>query len=88
MTQTTAKLFVNGGSQAVRLPAAFRFENLSEVFIHRDTVTGNVVLSTKPPRAAWRDFFALRDQTEVPADFAQERPLNETLKPRRPARAR
>ena len=32
---TTAKLFLNGRSQAVRLPKAFRFEGLT-VFIERD----------------------------------------------------
>jgi len=32
----TAKLFFNGRSQAVRLPKAFRFEGVSEVFIERD----------------------------------------------------
>ncbi len=32
----TAKLFLNGRSQAVRLPKAFRFEGQSEVFIERD----------------------------------------------------
>lgn len=31
----TAKLFMHGGSQAVRLPKAFRFEG-KEVRIHRD----------------------------------------------------
>ena len=33
---TAAKLFLNGRSQAVRLPKAFRFEGLSEVCIERD----------------------------------------------------
>jgi antitoxin VapB len=32
----TAKLFSNGRSQAVRLPKAFRFEGLTEVYIQRD----------------------------------------------------
>ena len=32
----TAKLFLNGRSQAVRLPKAFRFEGLTEVVIERD----------------------------------------------------
>jgi len=32
----TAKLFKNGRSQAVRLPKAFRFEGVSEVFIEKD----------------------------------------------------
>ncbi len=78
----TAKLFVNGGSQAVRLPAEFRFDNSDEVFIRRDAVTGDVILSARRTSNAWRDFFALRDQAEVPADFMNDRPLNEPLKPR------
>jgi antitoxin VapB len=32
----TAKLFNNGRSQAVRLPKAFRFEGLTQVYIQRD----------------------------------------------------
>lgn len=32
----TAKLFLNGRSQAVRLPKAFRFEGITEVLIERD----------------------------------------------------
>ena len=43
----TAKLFRNGGSQAVRLPAEFRFEG-DEVFVHRDERTGDVILSISP----------------------------------------
>lgn len=43
----TAKIFVTGRSQAVRLPLEFRFD-VSEVFIRRDAVTGDVVLSRKP----------------------------------------
>jgi len=41
----TAKLFKNGRSQAVRLPAEFRFEG-DEVLIRRDPMTGDVILST------------------------------------------
>ena len=33
---TAAKLILNGRSQVVRLPRAFRFEGLTEVFIERD----------------------------------------------------
>jgi antitoxin VapB len=40
----TAKLFKNGRSQAVRLPAEFRFEG-DEVEIRRDPETGDVILS-------------------------------------------
>lgn len=45
--QQTAKVFVTGRSQAVRLPMEFRFDG-PEVFIRRDPVTGDVVLSSKP----------------------------------------
>ena len=45
----TAKLFLNGRSQAVRLPKAFRFEGLTEVYIQRDG--DRVILSParRPP---------------------------------------
>ena len=81
MVPKTAKLFVNGGSQAVRLPVEYRFEESDEVYIRRDTVTGDVILSAKPASHAWADFFALRDQAQVPRDFATERPLNDALRP-------
>jgi antitoxin VapB len=57
----TAKLFRNGRSQAVRLPARFRFEGASEVFVSK--AGDKVVLSAKP--ASWDDFFDAR-----PADAA------------------
>lgn len=50
---TTAKLFRNGRSQAVRLPAKFRFEGADEVFVCK--VGDKVVLSAKP--SSWEDFF-------------------------------
>ncbi len=82
MAHKTAKLFVNGGSQAVRLPAEFRFNDADEVYIRRDAVTGDVILSARRASHSWRGFFALRDQAVVPADFMNDRPLNEPLKPR------
>ncbi len=62
----TAKLFTNGRSQAVRLPAAFRFE-ATEVFIRRDPVTGDVILSRKP--ADWAGFLAALKRADIPDDF-------------------
>jgi len=48
-----AKLFANGGSQAVRLPAAFRFEG-SEVEIERDPASGAVILRPlRPSVSVW-----------------------------------
>lgn len=68
MTQT-AKLFTNGRSQAVRLPAAFRFD-AKEVFIRQDPETGDVILSRKPPD--WGGFLAAIKGGAVPADFLDE----------------
>ena len=48
-----AKLFTNGRSQAVRLPAAFRFKG-REVFIRQDPATGDVILSWNPDN--WQEF--------------------------------
>jgi antitoxin VapB len=71
----TAKLFKNGASQAVRLPAGFRFKG-KEVYATRDDQTGDVVLSTRPGAKAWSDFFALMHSIDVPDDFMSERPMN------------
>jgi antitoxin VapB len=66
-----AKLFRNGRSQAVRLPAPFRFEG-DEVFIRRDETTGDVILSSKP--SGWDEFFALvKKGGAAPADFLSRR---------------
>lgn len=60
-----AKLFKIGASQAVRLPAEFRFEG-NEVYASRDDETGDVVLSKRPGAKAWRDFFELLRSVDVP----------------------
>jgi antitoxin VapB len=62
----TAKIFMNGRSQAVRLPAEFRFEE-REVFIRRDPSTGDLILSRKPDN--WSDFFLALKEANVPEDF-------------------
>ncbi|MBS0327852.1 MAG: AbrB/MazE/SpoVT family DNA-binding domain-containing protein [Proteobacteria bacterium] len=67
-----AKIFSNGGSQAVRLPAEFRFA-ADEVYVWRDADTGDVVLSARRPDR-WDDFMTLRDRLRaVPDDFLDER---------------
>ena len=60
MQPKLAKLFMNGGSQAVRLPAELRFEG-DHVYIRRDERTGDVILSSRPHRT-WSDFMRARDQ--------------------------
>lgn len=68
----TAKLFANGRSQAVRLPAEFRFEG-DEVFIRRDPLTGDVILSSREGWTSWDEFLAQRDLAAVPDDFMADR---------------
>jgi antitoxin VapB len=62
----TAKLFTNGRSQAVRLPAAYRFDT-TEVFIRKDPVTGDVILSRRPDD--WSGFLAAVENTQAPENF-------------------
>jgi antitoxin VapB len=66
----TAKLFMNGRSQAVRLPASFRFD-CEEVYIRKDPATDDVIISRKP--GTWDDFFKLMETIEVPKDFMADR---------------
>jgi antitoxin VapB len=72
----TARLFTNGRSQAVRLPAAYRFDT-KEVFIRQDPETGDVILSRKPNN--WDDFFKVLQGAEVPADFLSESERRQTI---------
>jgi antitoxin VapB len=62
----TAKIFTSGGSQAVRLPKAYRFEG-SEVLIWRDGP--RVILEPIPQRA--------RTQAELDAMWARIRALDD-----------
>jgi len=66
---TTAKLFQNGQSQAVRLPKEFRFDNMKEVFIKK--INGMVVLIPKERMNKWDDFFNNLDNFSE--DFMTER---------------
>ncbi|GHU05739.1 antitoxin [Betaproteobacteria bacterium] len=76
-----AKLFINGRSQAVRLPAAYRFD-AKEVFIRKDQETGDVILSRKP--TTWNGFFATLKGANVPADFLDEKERNQSSQDRDP----
>jgi len=42
-----AKVFMSGRSQAVRIPAQYRFTS-NEVYIRRDQKNGDVILSQSP----------------------------------------
>lgn len=66
----TAKLFTNGRSQAVRLPAAFRFD-VDEVYIRQDEITGDVILSKKP--SDWGSFFTAAAHLKTSDELTIER---------------
>lgn len=77
----TAKLFQTGRSQAVRLPAEFRFEG-NEVFIRRDPGTGDVILSRRPGN--WDSFLEAIEGLEVPKGFLSKAERKQTQKLRDP----
>lgn len=77
----TAKIFMSGRSQAIRLPKEFRFEG-TEVFIRRDPLTGDIILSRKPE--SWKGLFALDEKTDVPDDFMSKEDRQETEHTRDP----
>jgi antitoxin VapB len=54
----TAKIFVSGNSQAVRLPRSFRID-AAEVWISRNEVTGEITLQPKPRPDELQDFLTL-----------------------------
>ncbi len=80
MTQT-AKIFINGRSQAVRLPAAYRFDT-KEVFIRQDAETGDVILSRRP--TTWDGFLNALECVDVPADFLGAKERNQQAQNRDP----
>jgi antitoxin VapB len=65
-----AKVFMSGRSQAVRIPAEYRFHS-SEVSIRRDPASGDLILSEGP--GTWADVFAALDATGVQDGFTIER---------------
>ena len=61
-----AKVFMSGRSQAVRIPAEFRFAG-NEVYIRRDPKNGDVILSQSP--GSLQEILAALDKLGVPDDF-------------------
>lgn len=68
------KIFKNGRSQAVRVPARYRFPG-TEVEFRPGPNPGEVILSPveHPIAPTWDDFFRLRDALDLPDDFMRDR---------------
>ena len=77
-----ARVFMSGRSQAVRIPAEFRFRS-SEVSIRRDPRSGEIILSEGP--GSWAEVFAALDAAKVPEDFLSEAERDRRPPGRRPA---
>ena len=69
MVTSTAKIFKNGQSQAVRLPKEFRFENQEELFIKKSG--DGVLLLPKNDKTVWDHMFD--SLHEFSDDFMSER---------------
>ena len=68
----TATLFVNGSSQAVRLPKEFRFEG-NEVYAYK---IGDTVMLV-PKEKAWSTFLeGINEFTDDYLDIAERRDMN------------
>ena len=63
----TAKLFINGRSQAVRIPKSLAFKGISEVAVRKE---GNRLI-LEPLRKTWT---SLADLDVAGDDFLDERP--------------
>ena len=74
----TAKLFVNGSSQAVRLPKEFRFEG-NEVYAYK--IGDTVMLVSK--EKAWSTFLeGINEFTDDYLDIAERRDMNNEFQER------
>ena len=69
-----ARVFRNGRSQAVRIPAAYRFKS-DEVYIRHDASTGELTLSERPLQPSLDEIFAELDAAGA-ANFRIERDLS------------
>ncbi|MGI8988743.1 MAG: antitoxin [Bryobacteraceae bacterium] len=65
-----ARVFMTGRSQAVRIPAGYRFST-DEVYIRRDAQSGDLILSQAP--GGWEEIYAGLDEAGVPDDFLEDR---------------
>jgi antitoxin VapB len=66
-----ARVFFSGRSQAVRIPAEFRFKT-DEVYVRRDPQSGDLILSESPAKT-WAEVFKALDDAKFPDDFLEDR---------------
>ncbi len=74
-----AKVFMTGRSQAVRIPARYRFKT-DEVYVRQDPRTGEITLSEKPRELSLTEIFAKIDEAG-PAEGAYDLSLDRDPEP-------
>lgn len=75
MTQAAkARVFMNGRSQHVTIPAEFRFST-DEVYVTKDLQDGTLTLSEKAPRPSMAEILKRLDEAGV-KDFELERDMS------------
>jgi len=67
-----ARVFMNGRSQAVRIPAEYRFRS-AEVYIRRNPQSGELILSERPPKPSLSEIFAMLDAAGGAEDLLEGR---------------
>lgn len=81
--QIETKLFKNGGSKAVRIPAAWNFDT-ENVLLTFNEVTNTITISRKP-KGLLDDFFELQDRlgpiSAVEWDFKRNQGIDDFKSP-------
>jgi len=67
-----ARVFMNGRSQAVRIPAEYRFTS-EQVYIRRNPQSGEIILSERPLQQTLTEIFALIDAAGGAEDLLKDR---------------
>jgi antitoxin VapB len=67
-----ARVFMSGRSQAVRIPAEYRFAS-DQVYIRRDPQNGEVILSERPVEKSLTEIFTMIDAAGGADELLQDR---------------
>jgi antitoxin VapB len=67
-----ARVFMNGRSQAVRIPAEYRFAS-DQVYIRRNPQNGEVILSERPLGKSLKEIFDMIDAAGGADDLLKDR---------------
>jgi antitoxin VapB len=73
--QNTAKVFINGNSQAIRLPKAYRVD-VEEMWISKNDMTGEIILKPKDDDKCLRKLnhlFQMIEEAPILDDFLPPR---------------